>query len=181
MTSCRVWAPRAKRAELDIRGKRQPMTAGKEGWWFAEVSSAGANTEYGFALDGSGPLPDPQAQETFHYSKLDWSEPDKQRHADLLKWHRWLIQLRRQVADLSDGCLEGVEVNFDETAKWCVVKRGAVVVVCNLNSIAQNISAQFRPGSEILLASDDLVRVTPDGVIQLPADSVAIVHTEVGR
>jgi maltooligosyltrehalose trehalohydrolase len=126
-------------------------------------------------------VPDPQAQETFHYSKLDWSEPDKQRHADLLKWHRWLIQLRRQVADLSDGCLEGVEVNFDETAKWCVVKRGAVVVVCNLNSIAQNISAQLGPGSEILLASDDLVRVTPDGVIQLPADSVAIVHTEVGR
>jgi phage/plasmid primase-like uncharacterized protein len=50
-----------------------------------------------------------------------------------------------------------------------------VVVACNLNSIAQNISAQFPPASEILLASDDSVRVTQDE-IQLPADSVAIVR-----
>jgi len=127
-------------------------------------------------------VPDPQARETFQRSKLDWSELDEEPHSDLLEWHRWLIDFRRQVADLSDGCLEGVEVNFDETAKWCVVKRGAVVVACNLNSIAQNISAQFGPGSEILLASDDSVRVTPDGGIQLPADSVAIVRrAEVGR
>ena len=61
MTSFRVWAPRAKRVELDIRGKRQSMTAGKDGWWFVEVSSAGANTEYGFALDGGGPLADPRS------------------------------------------------------------------------------------------------------------------------
>ena len=57
----RVWAPRAKRVELDIRSKRQPMRAGKDGWWFVEVSSAGANTEYGFALDGGGPLADPRS------------------------------------------------------------------------------------------------------------------------
>ena len=126
-------------------------------------------------------VPDPQARETFQLSKLDWSELDEERHADLLEWHCWLIQLRRKVPALSDGCLDGVEVNFDETAKWFVVKRGAVVVACNLNSISQNISAQFPLGSEILLASDDLVRVTPDGGIQLPADSVAIVRTEVGR
>jgi maltooligosyltrehalose trehalohydrolase len=126
-------------------------------------------------------VPDPQARETFQLSKLDWSELDEERHADLLEWHCWLIQLRRKVPALSDGCLDRVEVNFDDSAKWFVVKRGAVVVACNLNSISQNILAQFPPGSEILLASDDLVRVTPDGGIQLPADSVAIVRTEVGR
>jgi maltooligosyltrehalose trehalohydrolase len=126
-------------------------------------------------------VPDPQVRETFQLSKLDWSELDVERHADLLEWHCCLIQLRRQVPALSDGCLEGVEVNFDDSAKWFVVKRGAVVVACNLNSIAQNISAQFPPGSEILLASDDPVRVTKDE-IQLPADSVAIVRiSEVGR
>jgi len=46
----RVWAPRAKRVELDIRGKRQPMRAGKDGWWFAEDSSAGTNTQDGIQL-----------------------------------------------------------------------------------------------------------------------------------
>ena len=60
MTSFRVWAPRAKRAELDIYGKRQPMTAGKGGWWFTEAAAA-ANTEYRFALDGGEPLADPRS------------------------------------------------------------------------------------------------------------------------
>jgi maltooligosyltrehalose trehalohydrolase len=136
-----------------------------------------------FAAFGWDPadVPDPQAQETFQRSKLDWSELDNERHADLLEWHWSLIKLRRQVAFLSDSRLEGVEVNFDETAKWFVVKRSAVIVACNLNSVSQDISAQFGPGSEILLASDDSVRVTQDG-IQLPADSVAIVRiAEVGR
>jgi maltooligosyltrehalose trehalohydrolase len=136
-----------------------------------------------FAAFGWDPadVPDPQAQETFQRSKLDWSELDKERHADLLEWHRSLIKLRRQVAFLSDGCLKGVEVNFDETAKWFVVKRGALIVACNLNSVSQNISARFGPGNEILLASGDSVRVTQDG-IQLPADSVAIIRiAEVDR
>jgi len=49
MTSFCVWAPRAKRAEPDIRGKREPMTTGKDGL-FAEVSSTGANTQDGIQL-----------------------------------------------------------------------------------------------------------------------------------
>ena len=126
-------------------------------------------------------MPDPQARETFHRCKLQWSEVDEKLHADLLEWHWWLIQLRRQVAALSDRRLDAVEVIFDETAKWFVVKRGVVIVACNLNSIAQNISTQLGSGGEIILASDDAVRVTQDG-IGLPADSVAILRiTEVGR
>jgi len=126
-------------------------------------------------------VPDPQARETFHRCKLQWSEVDEKLHADLLEWHWWLIQLRGQVAALSDGRLDAVEVIFDETAKWFVIKRGVVLVACNLNSIAQNISTQLGSGGEIILASDDAVRVTQDG-IGLPADSVAILRiTEVGR
>ena len=126
-------------------------------------------------------VPDPQVRETFHRCKLEWSEVDEKLHADLLEWHWWLIQLRRQVAALSDGRLDGSKSIFDETAKWFVVKRGAVIVACNLNSISQNISTQLGSRGEILLASDDAVRVTQDG-IELPADSVAILRmTEVGR
>ena len=69
-----------------------------------------------FAAFGWDPanVPDPQARNTFQRSKLDWSELDEGPHSDLLEWHRWLIDFRRQVAALSDGRLEGVEVNFDE-------------------------------------------------------------------
>jgi maltooligosyltrehalose trehalohydrolase len=127
-----------------------------------------------FGWDPEG-VPDPQARETFYRSKLKWSEVDEEFHADLLQWHWRLIQLRRQVASLSDGRLEYVEVNFDEAMMWFVVKRGPVLVACNLNSMEQNIPAQFGLGSEILLASEDSARITREG-IELPADSVAIVR-----
>jgi maltooligosyltrehalose trehalohydrolase len=44
-----------------------------------------------------GDIPDPQDPATFERSKLDWSELDRQPHADLLAWHKELIALRREV------------------------------------------------------------------------------------
>jgi maltooligosyltrehalose trehalohydrolase len=118
-------------------------------------------------------IPDPQAIETFERSKLSWNERDKEPHADLLAWHRRLIQLRREIPALSDGCLEGVHVKFDEAAKWFVVERGPVVVACNLNQVTQRVPAAVAPGSRILLTSEDRVQLSQDAV-ELPPDSVAI-------
>ena len=128
-----------------------------------------------FAAFGWNPeeIPDPQAIETFERSKLNWSEREQGPHAGLLAWHRGLIELRREIPALSDGGLEGVRVNFDETAKWFVVRRGPVVVACNLNQVTQRVGIE--PASQLLLASDDKVRLSQD-VIELPPDSVAILR-----
>jgi maltooligosyltrehalose trehalohydrolase len=130
-----------------------------------------------FAAFGWNPeeIPDPQAIETFERSKLNWSERDKEPHAGLLEWHRRLIELRRKIPSLSDGRLEGVRVNFDETAKWFVVRRGPVVVACNLNRVTQRVPAGIEPASQLLLASEDKVRLSQDAV-ELPSDSVAILR-----
>jgi maltooligosyltrehalose trehalohydrolase len=40
-------------------------------------------------------IPDPQAEETFARSKLDWSERDRVPHAGILALHRALLHLRR--------------------------------------------------------------------------------------
>jgi len=42
-------------------------------------------------------VPDPQLPATFHASKLDWSEPHREPHREILAWHRDLIQLRRSL------------------------------------------------------------------------------------
>jgi maltooligosyltrehalose trehalohydrolase len=94
-----------------------------------------------------------------------------------LAWHRRLIQLRREIPELSDGCLERVRTIFDENAKWFVVRRGPVVVACNLSDIAQRVPAGLGRSSKLLLASQDDVQLT-GGAVALPPDSVAILISE---
>jgi maltooligosyltrehalose trehalohydrolase len=57
----RVWAPDAQRVEVEVGGRRLPMTAGDGGWWTAESPSAGPGSEYAFVVDGGPPLPDPRS------------------------------------------------------------------------------------------------------------------------
>ena len=56
-----VWAPRAARVELHLDGARLPMQKGPEGWWEVEAAS-GPGADYGYCLDGGGPLPDPRSR-----------------------------------------------------------------------------------------------------------------------
>jgi maltooligosyltrehalose trehalohydrolase len=121
-------------------------------------------------------VPDPQAVETFERSKLNWTERDKEPHAGLLAWHRRLIELRREIPALSDGRLDRVEVSFDEQKKWLVVRRGPVTVACNLNQMTQQVPVPAKPGSRLLLASQNEVRLFQD-TVELPSDSIAILIT----
>ena len=41
--------------------KPTPCGKAKDGWWTAEVESAGPGSDYGFVLDGEGPFPDPRS------------------------------------------------------------------------------------------------------------------------
>lgn len=61
MTEFQVWAPYVKSVQLELAGRRIPMNAGELGWWRVEVAEASAGTDYGFVLDGGGPLPDPRS------------------------------------------------------------------------------------------------------------------------
>jgi maltooligosyltrehalose trehalohydrolase len=132
-----------------------------------------------FAAFGWKPedVPDPQAPETFERSQLNWSERDTEPHLGLFAWHSRLIELRREIPALSDGHLERVQITFDESAKWFVVRRGPVVVACNLSDIAQRLPVGLGHGSKLLLASEDDVQLIDRG-IALPPDSVAILASE---
>ena len=50
MTSFSVWAPNAKRVEVELATPVIPMTAGENGWWTAELDDIGKrpDTDYMF-------------------------------------------------------------------------------------------------------------------------------------
>jgi maltooligosyltrehalose trehalohydrolase len=115
---------------------------------------------------------DPQARETFEKSKLNWPEISRAPHAEILKWHKKLIQLRRSEPDLNNGEMKSVRTRFDEEKRWLAVERGRVAVGCNFSGKPQTIF--FGEGKfHVLLLSEKNVEIS-DGNVNLPPDSIAI-------
>jgi maltooligosyltrehalose trehalohydrolase len=118
-------------------------------------------------------VPDPQDPNTFERSKLKWTERLNEPHATMLRWYRRLIELRREQPGLRDGRLQDVEVQFDERGRWLWVKRSSVVIACNFGENSQRVPAPARAGANILLESEQNVRIENGGIV-LPPSSVAI-------
>jgi maltooligosyltrehalose trehalohydrolase len=131
----------------------------------AEFASHGWDTEE---------VPDPQSEQTLRDSTLDWSEPDQERHAELLAWTRDLIALRRARPELTDGRRDRVRVTYDEDARWFAMQRGRVLVVCNLGSERAVVPVDGTPGA-VLLQSEPGAKHAP-GSVELDGESVLVVE-----
>ena len=129
-----------------------------------------------FAAFGWDPetIPDPQAEETFMRSKLDWDECIQPAHKELLEWHRTLFAIRGRFAELTDGRFDAATVDFDEDARWLTMTRGALSVACNFAEEEQRVPVGDLNAKEILLASEEDVRLE-SGAAVLPGHAVAIV------
>jgi maltooligosyltrehalose trehalohydrolase len=119
-------------------------------------------------------VPDPQDPATFARSKLRWEEIESPPHAALLAWYRTLIAFRRSQPSLTDGRLDRVEVAFDERARWLVMKRGPIEVACNFAPDRQALPVS-QPARSVISSEPDW-QARP-GLIEIPADSVAILLT----
>jgi maltooligosyltrehalose trehalohydrolase len=117
-------------------------------------------------------VPDPQDPETFTRSKLNWAEATEGDHARLLELYRSLISLRRSTPDLTAPGFAATEAEFDDDARWLRFRRGGVQVL--LNFAEQSVTLD-RAGSELLLATDDAVRIDA-GKAELPGLSAAVIR-----
>lgn len=126
---------------------------------------------------GEVKVPDPQDPATVAASRLDWTEPERPRHARLLRWYRDLVALRRTEPDLASGDLAATDVTDD--GSWLVVRRGRVRVVVALGAgeVAVRVREPGSTGEVHLLAAWDDVRLTGDEV-RLPGRSVAVVRVD---
>jgi maltooligosyltrehalose trehalohydrolase len=98
----------------------------------ARATAEGRKAEFaGHGWDADD-IPDPQDPQTFLRSKLDWAEVGTGLHAQLYALYRDLIALRRTEADLADPWLEDLIVDYDEDQRWIMMRRGGLVVACNL-------------------------------------------------
>ena len=119
-------------------------------------------------------IPDPQAATTFERSRLDWDEPLRQPHAEILEWYRALIRLRRSHPAFADDRLEQLLVDVDEQRRCITLLRTRLVVACNLGPEPQTVPLPPEAKELTLqLGSSPEVAVQTTG-IYLPGESVAI-------
>ncbi|HEY0794585.1 MAG TPA: malto-oligosyltrehalose trehalohydrolase [Acidisarcina sp.] len=120
-------------------------------------------------------IPDPQAQETFEKSKLNWEEARETPHISMLEWYRALIRLRRSTPSLMDGRMDAVNVRFGDDGdegKWFELQRGPIRVVSNIGATCHIFSLPV--GAVVELKSDDIK--AEEGQLSLPPYSVAVVR-----
>ena len=130
-----------------------------------------------FAAFGWDPsdIPDPQDESTFQNSKLQWNELTEPEHAEMLRWYRDLIALRKSRRELTDGVLEQVDVDFDEEDRWFTLQRGGIVLVFTLDE--EGYSAILEENVTLLLASDPGIAVE-EGHLTLPGVGIAVLSVE---
>jgi len=105
---------------------------------------------------------------TYERSKLDWTEPQREPHARLLRWYADLIRLRRERPDLHDGRAGRLE--YDPAARTFWMQRGDFLVVVNLSSEVRS----FAIDGAVVLSWEPGVEVV-EGKLEVPAECAVIV------
>ena len=84
------------------------------------------------------------------------------------------MQLRQCEPALTDGCLDLVQTQFDESAGWFVLERGVLTVALSFAGNSQPVP--IRPGRQQLLLSSSAKTLLSDCAVSLPSDAVAILR-----
>ncbi|MEV7772004.1 malto-oligosyltrehalose trehalohydrolase [Kitasatospora sp. NPDC086791] len=127
--------------------------------------------EHGWAAEA---VPDPQEPATVLRSILDWTEPRRAPHAELLSWYRTLIRLRHERPELADPDLGAVRVAYEEAAGWLVVHRGPYRIAVNLGA-AEAALPLGAAGREVVAAFGTAAL---DGTaVRMGPDAAAVVLT----
>ncbi|MEU6218740.1 malto-oligosyltrehalose trehalohydrolase [Streptomyces sp. NPDC047022] len=143
----------------------------------AEAVRRGRRREFAAHGWAEEDVPDPQDPATRDRSCLDWSEPERDRHARVLAWYRELIALRHSQPDLSDPDFEDVKITFDEEARWLAFRRGEIRVAVNLAKGPARIPLGARD-ARVLAAWEPVPPLDEDGVLSLPGESCVVLAQE---
>lgn len=123
-------------------------------------------------------VPDPTQRNSFSDSKLNWEETALPQHADMLDWHRKLIELRRRISALTSARLDHVTTACDEEKQWLRVERGPITIICNFAQKRQRIPVTAGADCSLLAASNPFER--DEGSVILPAETVVVLGCENG-
>jgi maltooligosyltrehalose trehalohydrolase len=142
----------------------------------AEAVRVGRRREFARHGWAEADVPDPQDPARVAASTLAWAELSTPAHAGMLAWYRSLLALRRAEPCLSDPRLDRVSVSYDVEARWVVVRRGSLRVMCNLTSDAQVVPLDADVSSVLLASWDGDLGASRPEMPEMPAESVAVVR-----
>ena len=143
--------------------------------WLAKAVAEGRKAEFAAHGWDAADVPDPQDEATFLRSKLDWEQRYHEPHLGLHAWYRELIALRRARPELTDPRLDRVHADFDEDARWLLVRRGRLRIAANLGTSAVQLPLG-QPGTGVLAASSPDIAIQQDTVTMPPA-ALAVIET----
>ena len=138
----------------------------------ARAVSQGRRKEH--AHDAWNSIPDPESQESFDKSKLNWSELKEPVHMEMMNWYRSLIELRKSQPSLLDGNRDNLDVQFDEAQQWLLMKRGTLLLLYNFGENTARVTA---PAYRNLLLASNLPVPCELDTIFLPAFTFAAFNT----
>jgi maltooligosyltrehalose trehalohydrolase len=141
----------------------------------AKLVSEGRKREFAaFGWDESQ-IPNPEEEDTFLRSRLNWNEIADGVHQEILAWTKQLIHLRRTCLSLNDGDRGHVSVSFSEEKRWLRMERNKITVIVNLGED----SADFDVDSEarVALTSNPATNLK-DARLSLLKDSIAILSID---
>ena len=141
----------------------------------AKAVAEGRKAEFAAHGWAAADVPDPQDEATFLRSKLDWTQLDREPYLGLLAWYRELVALRRARPELTDPRLDRVAADFDEEARWIMVRRGRLRIAANLGREPARL-ALGQPGTGVLAASSPGVTIQQD-TVTIPPAAFAVIET----
>jgi maltooligosyltrehalose trehalohydrolase len=104
------------------------------------------------SFGGASEVPDPQDPATARRSQLDWTEVDRPGHAELLAWHRALLQLRRTMLASLVGPSDDVRAMV--TDRIVAFRRGTYTVAVNTGDGTARI--ETGDGTALVLSRGDV-------------------------
>ncbi len=116
-------------------------------------------------------MPDPQDPATRDRSCLDWAEPDKPAHAELLEWYRSLIALRRAEPALTEPRLDTVTATAG--GRTLRIARGPFRILVNFSDAPARVP--LNAPCEVLLARP-ACGTLPGPAVQLPPRGAVVLR-----
>jgi len=136
--------------------------------------------------------PDPQSEETFYQSKLDWNKLNVDQHKTMLNYYRKLIALRKSNPVLANLNRNNTNAEAFSMQKCVLLKRWndhqKIVCVMNFSNVEQeiHIDKDFKNLSPLLdssateWAGPNLYSnsISPEGKISISAESILIFYSQ---
>jgi maltooligosyltrehalose trehalohydrolase len=125
-----------------------------------EAVRKGRKAEFS-AFHAQGEAPDPQSEETFQNSKLDWELIDKPQHRKMLEYYKRLIELRKTHPALVHLDRDKVNVSVNKDSETLVLHRWYnehhLICLMNFSKKEQNITVPTvqKQLTKILSSSDN--------------------------